>query len=179
MKILQKLFLLFFIFSNLYAFENLPKGYKDITLGMSLEETKTELIKDSDFGYHGDRDVSLTPNKKQYIIETDASSGLGSNFLEQCYFQFNQDSLYIITINLNKERMDYYSIFKTLSEKYGNPNSVNPKLARWEDEEVIVTLEKPLCLKYMDKKTFNELQNYSNISESANEQTKKLFLEGL
>lgn len=179
MKIFKKFFLITFISSTLFAFENLPNGYKNISLGMTLDETKTELMKDSDFGFHGDRDVSLTPNKKQYIIETDSESGLGSNFLQHCYFQFNQDKLYIITININTERMDYYSVFNTLSEKYGKPNSLNPQVAKWENEDIILSLEKPLCLKYMDKKTFIELQNYSNISASAAEQTKKMFLDGL
>lgn len=179
MKALKKL-LFFLLFSvSLFAYEELPNGYKDIQLGMSLDETKEELLKDSDFGYHGDRDVSLLPNKKQFLIETDASSGLGSNFLDRCWFQFNNDQLYIITINMNLEKMDYYSVFTTLSKKYGNPNTVTPKLSKWENSEVIMTLEKPLTLKYMDKKTFQELQNYSNISASTAEQTKNMFLDDL
>ena len=55
--------------SSLYIFsEDLPRGYKNITLGMSLSETKDSLVKDPDFGYHGDRDVSLIPNSSKVLI---------------------------------------------------------------------------------------------------------------
>ena len=63
--------------------KDLPRGYKDITLGMSLEETKDCLVKDPDFGYHGDRDVSLIPGSSKTLIETDADRGFGSNFLKR------------------------------------------------------------------------------------------------
>ena len=159
--------------------EDLPRGYKNITLGMSLVETKENLIKDSDFGYHGDRDVSLIPHSSKTLIETDAQSGLGSNFLTRCWFQFSFDELYIITININPERMDYYSIFKKLTEKYGEPTSFNPQAATWKNDEVTMSLEKPLTLKYIDNKIFNQTQNYSNIQESPTEITREMFLDGL
>ena len=63
----------FFVLFNGFIFsEELPHGYKNISLGMSLEETKDNLVKDPDFGYHGDRDVSLIPNSSKTLIETDA-----------------------------------------------------------------------------------------------------------
>ena len=159
--------------------EDLPRGYKNITLGMSLVETKENLIKDSDFGYHGDRDVSLIPHSSKTLIETDAQSGLGSNFLTRCWFQFSFDELYIITINVNPERMDYYSIFTKLKEKYGEPTSLDPQSATWKDDEVTMSLEKPLTLKYIDNKIFEQTQNYSNIQASPTEITREMFLDEL
>ena len=97
-----KKFLLLLILSSFSFFtfsKDLPKGYKSIQLGMNLEETKEELLKDIDFGYHGDRDVSLLPNQNKVLIQTDSEYGHGSNFLTNCYFQFSDDYLYIITIN--------------------------------------------------------------------------------
>ena len=93
--------------------KDLPDGYKNIKLGMSLDDTKAALIKDPGFGYHGDRDVSLLPGVNKVLIETDATTGIGSPFLERCWFQFSEDQLYIITINVNPAKMDYYSIFTT------------------------------------------------------------------
>ena len=165
-----------FIFLNA---ESLPHGYKNITLGMSLEETKENLVKDPDFGYHGDRDVSLIPNSSKTLIETDAEHGLGSNFLTRCWFQFTFDELYIITINVNPDKMDYYSIFTKLTEKYGEPTSFNPQAATWKDDEVTMSLEKPLTLKYIDNKLFEQTQNYSNIQKSPTEVTREMFLEDL
>lgn len=181
MKIKKISFLLLsFIFTGLlYSQENLPFGYKDIQLGMTLAEAKEALIQDSSFGYHGDRDVSLVPGKNQTLIETDAISGHGSNFLERCWFQFSNDSLYIITINMNQERLDYYSVFTTLQKKYGEPTSINPNSATWKNENVTMSLEKPLTLKYIDNSTFESLQNYSNIQKTGTELTKQMFLDEL
>ena len=163
---------------SLFA-ESLPHGYKDIKLGMSLEETKENLLKDPDFGYHGDRDVSLIPHSSKTLIETDSDRGLGSNFLTRCWFQFSFDELYIITINVNPEKMDYYSIFKKLTEKYGEPTSFDPQSAVWKDDEVTMSLEKPLTLKYIDNKIFDQTQNYSNIQASPTEITQEMFLNEL
>ncbi len=159
--------------------EDLPHGYKDITLGMTLQETKDSLVKDPDFGYHGDRDVSLIPGSSKTLIETDAERGLGSNFLKRCWFQFTFDELYIITININPDKMDYYSVFTTLTKKYGEPTSFSPNAATWKNDEVTMSLEKPLTLKYIDNKLFEQTQNYSNIQASPSEVTREMFLEGL
>ena len=159
--------------------EDLPHGYKNITLGMSLEETKENLVKDPDFGYHGDRDVSLIPNSSKTLIETDAEHGLGSNFLTRCWFQFTFDELYIITININPAKMDYYSIFTKLTEKYGEPDSFTPQAATWKNDEVTMSLEKPLTLKYIDNKLFEQTQNYKKKKKSPTEITREMFLDGL
>lgn len=159
--------------------ETLPRGYRNISLGMTLEETKDSLLKDSSFGYHGDRDVSLIPGSTKVLIETDATTGHGSPFLERCWFQFFDDSLYIITININSSKMDYYSVFTTLTEKYGKPTSLNPQSATWTDDDVTMSLEKPLTLKYIDKEVFKLTQNYSNINTSPEEQTREMFLDEL
>ena len=120
--VITSIFFSFLFLNSLFSQNNsnssLPNGFANIQLGMTVEETKDELIKNSDFGYKGDRDVSLVPDKQKVLIETNAQNGLGSKFLTTCYFQFYEDELYIITINMNKEKIDHYSIFKTLTEKY-------------------------------------------------------------
>ena len=170
--------ILIFIFP-LFAQNKVPDGFKDIHLGMTLDETKDALLKDTDFGYHGDRDVSLLPGENRVLIETDAERGLGSNFLTRCWFQFSKDSLYIITINMNRERMDYYSVFTTLKEKYGEPDNINPQMATWKSDAVTMTLEKPLTLKYIDNEVFKSLQTNSNILPSGREISQQMFLDKL
>lgn len=162
----------------LFAKEPLPTGYRNIHLGMTLDETKTALLKDSSFGYHGDRDVSLVPGTNTKLIETDTGT-YSLSYLERCWFQFDQDLLYTITININIQKMDYYSVFTTLVDKYGDPDSLNPQRAVWKNEETTLSLEKPLTLKYIDNKTFDQLQNYSSIEKSATEITKQMFLDEL
>ena len=132
-KLFCALFLLFSIFGfsqdstadKNSANQPLPNGYSTVKLGMTLEEVKSALLRDSDFGYRGDRDVSLLPGENRHLIETK-----GGSFLGNCWFQFYDESLYIISVNVNREFMDYYSIFSTLCKKYGNPKYLDPEKAK-------------------------------------------------
>lgn len=181
-KLFCALFLLFSIFGfsqdstadKNSANQPLPNGYSTVKLGMTLEEVKSALLRDSDFGYRGDRDVSLLPGENRQLIET-----TGGSFLDNCWFQFYENSLYIISINVNQEFMDYYSIFSTLCKKYGNPKYLDPEKATWEDENVILSLEKPLCLKYTDAKISQELLEQSEAQQATIEYLRQGFLDSL
>lgn len=173
---MKKLFIFLFIFCSSFIFsqENLPLGYGSVKLGMSMDDVKQALSQNANFGYRGERDVSLLPGENRALIST-----TGILFLDECWFQFDKDRLYIITINLNTEQIDYYSVFSKLCEKYGQPNSLSPKKSEWKNDSVIMSLEKPLALKYTDVKIFEELQNKSNVRESAEEYNRKNFLDTL
>lgn len=153
---------------------NLPTGYSTVKLGMSLEDVKTALLRDPDFGYRGERDVSLLPGENRQLIETN-----GADFLGNCWFQFHENALYIISINVNPDFMDYYSIFSTLCKKYGNPKYLDPEKATWEDESVILSLEKPLCLKYTDAKVNNQILEQSEAQQATIEYLREGFLDSL
>lgn len=159
--------------------QNLPSGFRKIQLGMTLEEVKLALQKDSQFGYRGDRDVSLLPSDNQTLIETDTSRTAPYSFLNRCWFQFYEGRLYTITLNLKQEKLDHYSIFSTLCQKYGNPNSLDPEKSEWKNDSVIMTLERPLTLKYVDKNVFDELLEKSLVEKSAQEITREMFLDEL
>ena len=179
---MKKTALLFFLCGFFVVFsqaESLPLGYGGVTLGMSIDETKEALKKNLDFGYHGERDVSLLPNENRALIETDTETGHVISYLERCWFQFYEDSLYIITININREKMDHYSIFEALCKKYGSPDSVSPEKSVWKNESVTMSLERPLTLKYVDQTTFDRLQKNSLVAPSGTETSRESFLEGL
>ena len=172
--------LIFILFSStLTAKEALPSGYHNITLGMTMEEVKAALKKDPQFGFRGDRDVSLLPGENRSLIETDTSRTAPWSFLEKCYFQFYEGKLYIITVNVRQTKMDHYSIFSTLCEKYGSPDSLNPEKSLWQNDSVTMTLERPLTLKYTDKKISDKLKEESRVLKSGEEMSRDLFLEGL
>ncbi len=156
-----------------------PDGYGGVKLGMSLSDAKKALRKNTEFGYHGERDVSLLPGENRILIETDAVAGHEYSFLERCWFQFYNDKLYIITININRERMDHFSIFDALCKKYGEPISLSPEKSVWESDSCTMSLERPLTLKYVDKETFKLLQNKSFVSPSGTEITREMFLDSL
>ena len=157
--------------------KDLPDGFGDVHLGMSLDETKKQLVKNADFGYSGDRDVSLLPGDARVLIETNASGGRGSPFLTQCWFQFYNEQLYIITINLNTQKTDYYTLFTTLCNKYGEPQTLDPEKAVWKSDAVTMQLEKPLSVKYIDNETFDMLKTASTIEKSYEEKNQQMFLE--
>lgn len=162
---------LFFISSFVFC-EDLPLGYKNIRLGQSFEEVRSILEKDSSFGFRGDRDVSLLPTEERVLIETS-----GSSFFERCWFQFYENKLYSLILNINVERMDYFSMFKTFTLKYGEPTSLNPSKSEWKNNSVVLSLEKPLTVKYLDVKVFQELQDASEQASSAEDYLRKKFLE--
>lgn len=165
-----------FLSFSLYA-QSLPNGYGGVFLGMSLDEAKKQLLKNPDFGYSGDRDVSLLPGAGRTLIETNATGGRGSDYLTQCYFQFYNEQLYIITININTKKADYYTMFTTLSNKYGNPVTLTPEMAVWDSETITVQLERPLSVKYIDKETFDMLKTASTVQKSYEEQNLQSFLD--
>lgn len=163
---------------NIFLFaQQLPDGYGDVHLGMSLKEAKEQLLKNPDFGYSGDRDVSLLPGDARILIETNATGGRGSSYLTQCWFQFYNEQLYIITININPEKTDYYSMFTTLCNKYGQPDFLDPEKAIWSGQEITMMLEKPLSVKYIDNETFDMLKTASTIDKSFEEKNQQAFLD--
>lgn len=171
---------LIFLFVTFIAFsESVPNGYAGVELGMTFEQVKKALRDNLDFGYRGERDVSLLPGENRILIETDTSTFAGFSYLDRCWFQFYNEKLYIITININREKMDHFSIFDSLCKKYGTPQSVSPEKSVWQSKTVTMSLERPLTLKYVDQKVFDELQNKSKVSPSGTEQTREMFLKGL
>lgn len=148
-------------------------------LGMSVEAVKEMLKKETQFGYRGERDVSLLPGENRMLIETDTSRTAPNSFLDRCWFQFYEGRLYTITINMKQDKLDHYSVFSKLCEKYGNPTMLNPEKSEWKDGSVIVDLERPLSLKYTDRAVFEKIQSDSMVDKTAAEKSRDAFLEGL
>lgn len=172
-------FAAFIIFSSLAFSESaVPQSFRGIKLRMSVEDTKKALKDDIEFGYRGERDVSLSPGTDQVLIETDGTFAAFS-FLDRCYFQFSDNKLSTITINMNREKMDHYSVFKKLCDKYGQPKSVTPEKSTWQDDNVIFSLERPLSLKYIDKKAFEKKQSNIEVRKTAQESAREEFLDSL
>ncbi|WP_385990664.1 hypothetical protein [Treponema lecithinolyticum] len=154
--------------------KTLPQSYRSIKLGMSVEETKKALKADSLFGYRGERDVSLLPGENRMLIET-SSDG----YLERCWFQFYEDKLYTIILNFNPEKMDFYSIFNRLLSKYGEPENLSPEIVRWQDERVLLSLERPISVKYIDREVFDKLADMSRVEQTVFENIRDGILEAL
>ena len=151
----------------------LPAEYRSIRLGMDIDAVKEALKQDAVFGYRGERDVSLLPTENRSLIES-----AGSYFISRSWFQFYKDNLYTMIFKLNTDTVDYYSVYSKFCEKYGEPASINPQRAVWEDEHTRVVIERPIIVKYIDLTVFNELISQSTTEKAAAETNRQNFIDG-
>ena len=151
----------------------LPDEYRSIRLGMGIDAVKEALKQDAVFGYRGERDVSLLPTENRSLIES-----AGSYFISRSWFQFYKDNLYTMIFKLNTDTVDYYSVYSKFCEKYGDPASINPQRAVWENEHTRVVIERPLIVKYIDLTVFNELISQSTTEKAASETNRQNFIDG-
>ncbi|MDR3019611.1 MAG: hypothetical protein LBU66_01760 [Treponema sp.] len=139
----------------------LPRQFRELALGMNLDDLKTTLLRDGYFNFRGDRDVSFLPAREQSLVET-----TGSTFIRRAFFQLRDSSVFIMSFSLNTEIIDHYSVFMQFSGKYGEPLYLDPRIAIWETEETRISIERPLTVKYIDKIVFDDILNESGLVES-------------
>jgi hypothetical protein len=160
-QVMVKKFLMFFIVFLLFSGTSallaqgkpvLPDGFMDIKLGMDIKDVKETLKNNIYFNYRGDPDVSMLMSRDQQLIECN-----GYYYIEKGYFQFFEGKLFIITLVFNREHLDFYSMHQSLEEKYEKAVRLNPGGAYWENDNVSLNLEKPLSIKYLDKKTVEQI----------------------
>jgi hypothetical protein len=150
----------------------LPSSFGGVSLGISLDQAKEDISASPLFAYRGDPDISFLPSDDQPIIRAD-----GNGFLSSGIFQFHDDGLYSITLRLDEERMDYFTMFSDLSEKYGDPDYLDPQQCYWERDGVRMILEKPLTVKYLSMEVFNAIREAGAAEESISTMSRDLFLD--
>lgn len=150
----------------------IPNGYRNLLLGMPLEQVKTALIGESRFDYRGEPDVSLQDFGSRYLI----SCG-GRGFIKEGFFQFNEKLLYLIIIQFDLEKLDFYTLQQDLMAKYGPPDDLSPEGMSWENDKTILSLEYPLTLKYLDKNTFEQFIADAQSREGFAEISREEFLK--
>jgi hypothetical protein len=150
---------------------DVPRTFREISLGMSLEDLKSALASDNEFVFRGDRDVSFLPLSEQNLVES-----AGFTFIKRAFFQLKDEKLFIMGYILNLDKIDHYSVFTTFVEKYGEPVILNPKQAMWESADTRIFIERPLTIKYIDRQVFDALLAESSASESATAQLRSEFL---
>ncbi|MDR2535196.1 MAG: hypothetical protein LBD29_04080 [Treponema sp.] len=149
----------------------LPRTYRELSLGMGLDELKEALKKDELFRFRGDRDVSFLPVREQNLVET-----TGFSFVKRAFFQLQSGQVFVMAFTLNTNLVDYYSMFTSFVKKYGEPDFLDPKQAVWESEETRIAIERPLTVKYIDMQVFNALNNESKSVESKELRMREDFL---
>ena len=129
----------------------IPAAYRGFSLGMSLGDLKNALAEDALFNLH-ESDISFGPAKDESYIET-----TGFSFVRRALFQIQAGAVFVMAFTLDVTLIDYYSVFTALAKKYGEPKTLDPKQAVWEDDGVRLTLERPLTVRYIDKKVFSQI----------------------
>lgn len=131
----------------------LPIGFEELTLGLSLDELKEALQRSGYFYYRGDPDVSLLERENRTLVEAE-----GAGYISSGEFQFTEDErLFIIALHMDPELIDYFSLYTTFTSKYGDPDDLSPERAIWENDQVRISLERPLSVRYIDQASFSEL----------------------
>lgn len=148
-----------------------PRSFHGLELGMNMEAAKKALAADGLFYYRGDVDVSLLPRPNESLIEV-----AGLSYVKRAFFQFYQDRLFVMIFVMNEKEMDHYSVFTSLSQKYGKPGSLSPSESIWEDGATRLSLERPLAVKYIDLETFNALKAAGAAQRSYEEILRSDFL---
>ena len=138
----------------------IPRQFRELSLGMSLDDLKSALAKDGLFRFRGDRDVSFLPIRETTLVET-----TGLSYIRRAYFQLSDKTVFIMSFSLDTRVMDHYSVFTTFVKKYGQPISLSPSEAVWESDDTRVSIERPLTVKYIDKTVFDRLKEESKTEE--------------
>jgi hypothetical protein len=152
----------------------LPRRFRGLSLGMSLEELKAGLAGDGLFNFRGDRDVSFLPRRDESLVET-----TGASFVRRAFFQLKDGEVFIMGFALNTALVDHYSVFRSFTKKYGEPSYLDPGQAVWETAETRVSIERPLTIKYIDKGIFDRLAGEQALEESGELQMRQEFLDEL
>jgi len=141
--------------------EEIPRQFRELFLGMNLDELKRALQRDGIFAFRGDRDVSIIPIREETLVET-----TGISFIRRAFFQLTGGSVFIMAFSLDLQYLDHYSVYTSLVKKYGEPDFLNPAEAVWESEETRLSIERPLTVKYIDKTVFDRLVEESRAQQS-------------
>lgn len=161
-----------FISTSLFCQElDLPMGFRDIKVGLTMDEAKIVIENDGYFKYQGDPDVSMLLTDNRSIIES-----RGNFYIENGYFQFYEETLYTITLVLDPLEIDYHTMFTTLTKKYGKYNSLSPSKVLWENDKIRISLEKPLTVKYVGLGIYNALIEEDTTQKAIQEKLREDFI---
>ncbi|MDR2553100.1 MAG: hypothetical protein LBD31_08055 [Treponema sp.] len=154
--------------------EELPRSFRQLSLGMGLDELKTALAADGLFAFRGDPDVSFLPVKEENLVET-----AGLSFIRRAFFQLREGKVFIMAFAMDPGRIDHYSVFTSLVKRYGEPLSLNPREVVWENEKTRISLERPLTVKYIDMEVFKAIMGEAKAEESLELIRRRGFLDEL
>ena len=98
-------------------------------------------------------------------------------YIRRAYFQFVDQRLFTLILDLDETKVDYYTMMTTLGSYYGDYVSFSPQAVVWEKGGIRLALEKPLTVEYIDVAVFDRLKETGRARESDQEKNLKDFLK--
>lgn len=154
--------------------QELRNGFGDLTLGASLAQISEQLNSSAYFAFDAAINISIIPLSRNALISVD-----GTDYVERGFLQFDDDALISIQLILDPRQLDHFSLYRALSDKYGEPNSLNPQVTSWESEAVRISIERPLILKYIDLRYFTAEQRRAEEEQQGKQSVLDAFFQQL
>lgn len=151
---------------------SLRRGFREIVLGSDFESAEEAIIGDMAFAYRGRPDISLSLSQEDTVIDT-----RGRGYVDRGLFAFHEDRLFSISLYLQQQRLDYFQVFNQLTERYGDPVTLDPERAIWEDARTRIELERPLTVRYLDVETFRARRDEARTRQAIEDITRDDFLD--
>ncbi len=152
--------------------KEIPGHFSGIHLGMTIEEVREALAKDGNFSFNGDPEISILQRPNETLLEC-----RGTFYISKGFFQFYKEKLYTIILLLDPDEIDHYSVYTVLSGKYGEPDYLDPKKAYWESDKYMLVLERPLSVKYIDRRILETIRTSGRTEETLHQLSRKQFLQ--
>ena len=156
------------------AARRLRNGFGTLTLGGSLTDITQRLNESPFFAFDEAVDVSTVPLSQNTLV-----SVTGPDYIEQGFLQFDDDALISVQLILNRRRIDHFSVYTILTEKYGPPTSLTPQRAIWSSNAVQIAIERPLTVTYIDMGYFDSQRQEQQDTEQRLEGGLNDFLQQL
>jgi len=150
--------------------DTIPRQFRELALGMSMDDLRGALTRDGLFHFRGERDVSFLP-RQEALVET-----TGSSFIRRAHFQLSEGEVFIMSFSLDPRLVDHFSVFTSLVNRYGQPVILSPSEAVWEDDYTRVSIERPLTVKYVDRTIFDRLREEARTREAWDTMLREEFL---
>ncbi|OHD73088.1 MAG: hypothetical protein A2177_13030 [Spirochaetes bacterium RBG_13_68_11] len=83
----------------------------------------------------------------------------------------------MLILVLDPQKLDHYGMFTAFTAKYGEPSSFSPAEAAWQSETVRFSLERPLTVKYIDRRVFEAQVARGAAQEDLEQLSRERFID--
>lgn len=150
----------------------ISNGFEVFKMGMNRKTVQDKLYQSKLFYYQGEPEVTMTKNPAETLLNCQ-----GRGIVKKGTFHFYKGRLFVITLILNPEEIDYYTLFTRFTKRFGDPKKMSPKSALWENKKTRLGLEKPLAIRFVDAEIFDSMEKKGKIKENVKVKTREDFLE--